>query len=97
MQRVHGPMVDRAACGHQGLTGDLPSEDPLAFFVGADATEDVDFDGFEVEQTHDRVEGGLGHRAILPELAARIRRYHSGTCRRCPSSSNGSSNNISAS
>ena len=66
MQRVHGPLVDRAAGGHQGLTGDLPAEDPLAFFVRAHATEDVDFDGFEVEQTHDRVEGGLGHPVILP-------------------------------
>ena len=73
VQRVHGTLVDRAARGHEGLTGNLSAEDPLALFVGADATEDVDFDGFEVEQPHDRVEGGLGHPVILPDGAVGFR------------------------
>ena len=70
---MHRTLVDRAARGHEGLPGNLTAEDPLDLLVGADSAEDVDFDGFEVEQTHDRVEGGLGHSAILPEVALGIR------------------------
>ena len=36
VQRVHLParILDRASRGHEGLTGDLAAEDPLAILVG---------------------------------------------------------------
>ena len=57
VQRVHAlVVVDGAAGGHQGLSGDLPAEHPLAVLVGAQPSEDVDLDGLEVEQLHQGVE-----------------------------------------
>ena len=76
---MHGSTIDRASSGDEGLTGDLTAEDTLDLLVRTDATKDVDFDGFEIEQTYDRVEGSLGHPAILPEAAAPIRALHIGT------------------
>ncbi len=56
---------DRAAGGHQGLGGDLAAEHPLPVLVGADASEDVDFDGLEIEQVDEEIEC-VAHRPILP-------------------------------
>src|SRR5438132_5926507 len=63
---MHGSTIDRASSGDECLTGDLTAEDTLDLLVRTDATKDVDFDGFQVEQAHDRVEGGLRHPVILP-------------------------------
>ena len=62
VQRVHRPVVvDGAGGGDEGLAGHLAAEHPLALLVGADAPEDVDLDGLEVEQRDEVVDGGLGH------------------------------------
>ena len=65
VQRVHLParVVDRAGGGDQRLAGDLAAEHPLAVLVGRAAAEEVDLDGFEIEQLDEVVEGG--HRFIL--------------------------------
>jgi len=43
-------VLDRAPGGDQRLPGDLSAEHALALLVGAQAPEDVDLDGLEVEQ-----------------------------------------------
>ena len=62
VQRVDLPagVVDRARGGHQGLTCDLSTEHALAALVGRPAAEDVDLDGFQIEQLDEIVEGGHG-------------------------------------
>jgi hypothetical protein len=50
---------------HQRLTGDLTAEHSLALLFGADAAEDVDLDGLQVEEGDEGIEGG-GHPVILP-------------------------------
>ena len=62
--------LDGAARGHQRLSGDLPSEHPLAVLVGTHASEDVDFDRFEIEELHEKVER-VAHQAILKWPARR--------------------------
>jgi hypothetical protein len=47
--------LNRAASGHQRLTGHLPAEDPLALVVRAATAEDVDLDRLEVEQAYEPV------------------------------------------
>ena len=58
MQRVHEPaaLVDRARGGDERLSGDLATEHALTVLVGRRAAEDVHFDRFEVEQSHEVVE-----------------------------------------
>ena len=58
-------IVDRARRGDQRLTGDLAAEHSLTALVGRPAAEDVDLDGFEVEQLDEIVEGG--HVVILAQ------------------------------
>jgi putative flippase GtrA len=75
MERVHlAALFDRASGGHQGLSRHLPTEDALALLVGALASEDVDLDGFEVEETDERVEG-VGHLLMVtrPRYSRRVR------------------------
>ena len=66
--RLHG-----APGGHEGLGGHLAAEDPLAVLVGAQAAEDVDLDGLEVEQVDQEVEV-FAHGTILPGGVRRSRR-----------------------
>ncbi len=66
MERVDRPArLHRAGGGHEGLARHLPAEDALALLVGRDASEEVDLDGLEVEELHERVDGLLGHGPIL--------------------------------
>jgi putative flippase GtrA len=65
VQRVDATVVvDGASRGHQRLSRHLASEHPLALLVGALPSEDVDFDGLEVEEFHECVKGG-GHLLIV--------------------------------
>ena len=63
---MHVParVVDGAGGGHQGLSGDLATEHPLAVLVGRHAAEDVDLDRFEIEQLDEVVEGILHVRHV---------------------------------
>jgi hypothetical protein len=62
VERVHGPVVvDGARRRDECLAGDLATEDPLSLLVGVHPTEDVDLDGFEVEEIDERVDVVLGH------------------------------------
>ena len=62
VQRVDPAVLDRAPGRHQRLPGHLAAEHPLALLVGLDAPEDVDLNGFEVEQVDEEVQG-RAHRA----------------------------------
>src|SRR5260221_5509382 len=92
---MHGTTIDRASGGDECLTGDLTAEDTLHLLVRTDATKDVDFDGFQVEQAHDRVEGGLRHPVILPRSGNPPLFFAEWW--RCPSSSIDSCNSTGAS
>lgn len=69
MQRVHGAGIDGAGGGHEGLTGHLAPEDPLAVLVGLHTAEDVHLDGLDVEQFEHVVERILLHRPGLARPA----------------------------
>jgi len=70
VERVHPTLVDRASGSHQGLGGDLASKDPLAFFIGLGAAEDIYLDRFEVEQMDKKIER-FRHGYIVGETAIR--------------------------
>ena len=53
---MHGAVLDRPACRHQRLGGDLAAEDALALLVGLNATEDVDLDRLEIEEVDEEVQ-----------------------------------------
>ncbi len=65
------PALDGSPCSHQRLGRDLTSEHPLAVLVGAHASEDVDLDGLEVEELHEKFER-FAHRPILSCLRVRV-------------------------
>jgi hypothetical protein len=56
--------IDRAGGGDEGLPGDLAAEDALALLVGTHAPEEVDLDGFEVEEGDEIVHLSLGHGSV---------------------------------
>jgi hypothetical protein len=74
-------VVDGAAGGHEGLSGDLAAEDALALLVGLGPAEDVDLNGLEVEQVDEKLQGRAhspmfaGHRAQRRPARRRGRRY----------------------
>ena len=59
--------IDGPGGGDERLTGNLAAEHPLAILVGADASEDVDLDGLEVEERDELVDLGLGHQPSLAQ------------------------------
>ena len=64
---MHGPVgFDGSGGSYQRLTCDLPSEDPLAFLVGVDPPEDVDFDRFEIKKGNKGIDRGLLHAFMMP-------------------------------
>ena len=65
VQRVHRSLVDGASGSDECLAGHLSAEHPLTVLVGLDTSEDVDLDGFDVEQIEHVVECGLGHAVVL--------------------------------
>ena len=56
VQRVDLAALHRAGRGHQCLPGHLAAEHALAVLVVRAAPEEVDLDGFEVEDPDDLVE-----------------------------------------
>ncbi len=64
MERVHHPLLDGAGRGHEGLAGDLASEDSLAALVRGHTPKDVHLYGLEVEQGHEIIERAR-HRGSL--------------------------------
>ena len=67
MQRVHSRLGFDCACrSDERLTGNLPTEDSLLFRRGTDASEHIDFDGFEIKKGEECVYCGLSHPPNLP-------------------------------
>ena len=64
MQRVHGSLRDRPSRGDEGLARHLSAEDALTVLFRADAPEDVDLDGLEVEERAELVDGVLSHAKV---------------------------------
>jgi hypothetical protein len=64
--------IDRPAGGHQRLGGHLSAEHPLTVLIGTDPPEDVDFDGLEVEEVDEKIEG-TAHASILSGGGAAFR------------------------
>lgn len=63
---MDGPvLVDSSGRGHERLTGYLSAEDSLAILLRGNATENVDFDRFEIEKIDEVVDIVL-HQPILP-------------------------------
>jgi hypothetical protein len=56
VKRVHSALVDGPPSGHQGLRGDLATEDSLTLFIGLGATKDVDLNSFKVEEVDEEIE-----------------------------------------
>ena len=54
---MHEACFDGSGGGHECLTGDLATEDSLSFLVRALTSEQVLFDGFEIEQVEEIVDG----------------------------------------
>ena len=57
MEGVGPTHLDGPSGRHQGLGRHLAAEHPLPLLVGADAAEDVDLDGLEIEQVDQEVKG----------------------------------------
>jgi hypothetical protein len=64
---MHAPALDGAPGRHERLGGDLAAEDALAVLVGAHTPEDVDLDGFDVEELDEEVQS-IAHLPILTVL-----------------------------
>ena len=64
VQGVGPTEFDGATGRHQRLGRYLATEHALSILVGAHPSEDVDLDGFEIEQFDQEVQGGA-HRPIL--------------------------------
>ena len=73
MQRVHLSVLDRAAGGHERLSGHLAAEHPLALLVGLGAPEDVDLNGLEVQQGDEELQG-RAHRPMFAGCRSRCDR-----------------------
>ena len=84
MQRMADATLDRAGRRHQRLAEHLPAEHALRTVLGAHAPEDIDFDGFEIEQRDQFAHGigGIGHEVPLMDGHAAAQ----GLCRRSTSS-----------
>jgi len=59
-----GAIAYRSPRRNQGLGRDLTAEHPQTLLWRTEASEEVDFEGFEVQDVDELIEG-LGHRTIL--------------------------------
>jgi hypothetical protein len=69
VQRVNhaARLVDCSGCSYEGLPSHLAAKDSLAIFVRRLTTENVDLNGFEVEQSN-QVLKGFTHPFIMPAI-----------------------------